>query len=194
MHTCRLSQAKSTKDVHTNKVHNNPHPPHPKKIQLYIAVKCRNMYRVKEKESKSTSNVWCICPSCVACWLCHCQSCMLYLGIPYLWNFPCLSPPSGDLIHPEASCNTEITSLFFSLFFFGGGGGGETIKVISNMEQLWNRLFATVLLLKPFSSYFPWLWASLPCLTCINFRSKCRRRKKKRKKPIINCWSITFRL
>ena len=39
MHTCRLSEAKATKDIHTSKVRNNP-----KKVQQYIAVRCGNIH------------------------------------------------------------------------------------------------------------------------------------------------------
>lgn len=36
VHACRLSQAEISKDIHTNKVLNNPDP---QKLQLYIVVR-----------------------------------------------------------------------------------------------------------------------------------------------------------
>ena len=47
---------KLAKDIHTNKV-KHPLPTHPPthsfpKVQLYIVVKCRNMFRVKNNDNK----------------------------------------------------------------------------------------------------------------------------------------------
>ena len=52
VHTCWLSQAKTTKHVHASKVHKSPPSPTPplrRKQQLYIVVKCINIYRVRKK-------------------------------------------------------------------------------------------------------------------------------------------------
>ena len=42
--TCGISQAKTTKDICTSKVHNNRHLP--KTVQLYVVVQCRNIHLV----------------------------------------------------------------------------------------------------------------------------------------------------
>ena len=44
VHTCGISQAKTTKDICTSKVHNNRHLP--KTVQLYVVVQCRNIHLV----------------------------------------------------------------------------------------------------------------------------------------------------
>ena len=53
VHMCKFSQAKTTKRHLYQQSTNSPYPPTPphptplRKVQLYIVVKCRNIYRVK---------------------------------------------------------------------------------------------------------------------------------------------------
>ena len=49
VHTCRLTQAKTTKDIHT-KTQRPPTPP--RKVQQHMVVRCKNIYTVERKEKK----------------------------------------------------------------------------------------------------------------------------------------------
>ena len=54
VHTCKLSQAKTTKGHSYQKVQAAPtHPPHPKSGTIHnIAVKCKNIYRVTNNDNR----------------------------------------------------------------------------------------------------------------------------------------------
>jgi len=56
VHTCKLSQAKNYQRTLIPKSRNSPYPPTHQKMQLYIAVKCKNIYRAARNSSISPAS------------------------------------------------------------------------------------------------------------------------------------------